>query len=211
MSAYRSRTRFITRSLLFSFRLFSTQSIFPRQRSVSVVAAAGSAGLRRLKTGGQTSCPAWRSEISAGDYAERLRRFCRDCGGDTPHEGSDELGGGWYPETYRCQYCLGARREDLACCLVVNAHCIDPYESPNTRSEVNRCRKAGAGVSPGTELAGAQPATRGCPPERGALIERLRRRQGQLMARNQSANPSGICPELNVYRSSPLGPHDMRS
>ena len=43
---------------------------------------------------------------------------------------------------------VGARREDLASFLVVNAHCVDPYESPNTRSEVNRRRKARAGVSP---------------------------------------------------------------
>ena len=67
---------------------------------------------------------------------------------------------------------VGARRENWASCLVVNAHCVDPYESPNTRSKVNRRRKAGAGVSPDTELAGAQPATPGCPPERGALDRR---------------------------------------
>jgi len=67
---------------------------------------------------------------------------------------------------------VGARREDLASFLVVNAHCVDHYESPNTRSEVNRRRKAGAGVLPGTELAGAQSAPPGCPPERGALDRR---------------------------------------
>ena len=29
---------------------------------------------------------------------------------------------------------VGARRENLASFLVVNAHCVDHYESPNTRS-----------------------------------------------------------------------------
>lgn len=50
---------------------------------------------------------AWRSEIAPGDYAERLCRFCRDCGEDTPHEGFDEFGVGWYAQIFRCRYCGG--------------------------------------------------------------------------------------------------------
>src|SRR5262249_14372247 len=107
MSASRSRTPLSLVPYFSPSEIFSTGSIFPRRCSVSVVAAAGSAGLRRLKTGGQPLRPAWRSEIPAGDYAERLRRFCRDCGENTPHEGSDEFGGGWYAEIYRWQYCGG--------------------------------------------------------------------------------------------------------
>ena len=47
----------------------------------------------------------WRSEIPSGNHAERLCRFCRDCGEDTPHEGFDEYGVGWYAQIYRCQFC----------------------------------------------------------------------------------------------------------
>ena len=52
-----------------------------------------------------TSYLAWRSEILSGVQFERFHRFCRDCGEDTPHEGSDEVGVGWYAQIYRCQYC----------------------------------------------------------------------------------------------------------
>ena len=54
-----------------------------------------------------TSYLVWRSEILSGVQSERLHRFCRDCGEDTPHEGSDEFGVGWYAQIYRCQYCGG--------------------------------------------------------------------------------------------------------
>jgi hypothetical protein len=39
------------------------------------------------------------------DRPERFRRFCRDCGEDTPHEGFDEFGAGWYAQICRCRYC----------------------------------------------------------------------------------------------------------
>ena len=48
---------------------------------------------------------AWRSEIPEARHAERFHRFCRDCGEDTPHEGFDEYGVGWYAQIYRCQFC----------------------------------------------------------------------------------------------------------
>ena len=54
-----------------------------------------------------TSYLAWRSKIPSDEYAERYPRFCRDCGEDTPHEGTDKFGGGRYAEIYRCQYCGG--------------------------------------------------------------------------------------------------------
>src|SRR5262249_60820164 len=95
MSASRSRTRLSLVPYFSPSEIFSTESIFLRRCSVSVVAAAGSAGLRRLKTSGQPLRPAWRNEFPAGDYAERLRRFCRDCGEKTPHEGAGEFGDGW--------------------------------------------------------------------------------------------------------------------
>ena len=44
------------------------------------------------------SALAWRSEILLLDRPERSRRFCRDCAENTAHEGSDELGAGWYAE-----------------------------------------------------------------------------------------------------------------
>ena len=46
-----------------------------------------------------------RSEILVCDRPEQFRGFCRDCGEDTPHEGSDEFGAGWYAQICRCRYC----------------------------------------------------------------------------------------------------------
>ena len=48
---------------------------------------------------------AGRSEILLRDPPERFRRFCRDCGEDTAHEGFDELGPGWYAQICRCRPC----------------------------------------------------------------------------------------------------------
>jgi hypothetical protein len=45
------------------------------------------------------------SEILLRDPPERFRRYCRDCGEDTPHEGFDELGPGWYAQICRCRHC----------------------------------------------------------------------------------------------------------
>jgi hypothetical protein len=48
---------------------------------------------------------AWRGEILLLDQPERSRRFCRDCAENTAHEGSDELGAGWYAQICRCRQC----------------------------------------------------------------------------------------------------------
>jgi len=48
---------------------------------------------------------AWRREILLHDRRERFRRFCRDCDEDTPHDGFDEFGAGWYAQICRCRYC----------------------------------------------------------------------------------------------------------
>ena len=53
---------------------------------------------------------AGRGEILLRDPPERFRRFCRDCGEDTAHEGFDELGPGWYAQICRCRLC---RRQDM--------------------------------------------------------------------------------------------------
>ena len=60
---------------------------------------------------------AWRSEVPLRDRPERFRRFCRDCGKDTPHDGFDEFGVGWYAQIWRCRYCRGEgiRVWPLAC------------------------------------------------------------------------------------------------
>jgi hypothetical protein len=39
------------------------------------------------------------------DRTERFRRFCQACEAETPHEGFDELGAGWYAQICRCRLC----------------------------------------------------------------------------------------------------------
>ena len=51
------------------------------------------------------SAVSWRSEILLRDRSERFRRFCRDCGEETVHKESDELGAGWYTQICRCRQC----------------------------------------------------------------------------------------------------------
>jgi hypothetical protein len=51
------------------------------------------------------SALAWRSEILLHDQPERFRHFCRGCRENTPHEGFDELGAGWYAQISRCERC----------------------------------------------------------------------------------------------------------
>ena len=92
----------IARSLPFSFRnVLDRVGVAPTQqrghRWQRVIAA--------LEDWWTTSYLAWRSEIAPGDYGERLRRFCRDCGEETPHQCFDEFGVGWYAQIFRCQYC----------------------------------------------------------------------------------------------------------
>ena len=51
------------------------------------------------------SDPVWRSETLSGDRPERFCRFCPDCQEDTPHEGFDEVGPGWYAQICCCRHC----------------------------------------------------------------------------------------------------------
>ena len=92
----------IARSLPFSFRnVLDRVGVAPTQqrdhRWQRVIAA--------LEDWWTTSYLAWRSEIAPGDYGERLRRFCRDCGEETTHQCFDEFGVGWYAQIFHCQYC----------------------------------------------------------------------------------------------------------
>jgi len=48
---------------------------------------------------------AWRNEIPLHDRPERFLHFCRECGEETPHEGFDEYGAGWYAQICRCRHC----------------------------------------------------------------------------------------------------------
>src|SRR5262249_56579772 len=47
------------------------------------------------------------NEILVRDRPERFFHFCRVCGEDTPHEGLDEFGAGWYAQICCCRYCGG--------------------------------------------------------------------------------------------------------
>jgi len=51
------------------------------------------------------SALAWRSEILLRAQPERFRHFCPECRENTPHEGFDELGAGWYAQISRCERC----------------------------------------------------------------------------------------------------------
>ena len=46
-----------------------------------------------------------RGEVLLIDRNEVLRRVCPDCHEDTAHQGSDELGLGWYAQISRCRQC----------------------------------------------------------------------------------------------------------
>jgi len=48
---------------------------------------------------------AWPNKPLLRDRPERFRRFCRECVDETPHQGFDELGAGWYAQICRCQCC----------------------------------------------------------------------------------------------------------
>ena len=48
---------------------------------------------------------AQRREVFLHERTERFRRFCHDCAEETPHEGFDELGAGWYAQICRCRLC----------------------------------------------------------------------------------------------------------
>ena len=48
---------------------------------------------------------AGRNEVLLSDRPEQFRRFCPDCGNDTPHERFDELGLGWYAQISHCRQC----------------------------------------------------------------------------------------------------------
>ncbi|SRR6266436_1527068 len=87
---------------------FTLRNLLERGRLSSVLGYRLSYWKRRFAAFGDWSSVsecAGRSEILLRDPPERFRRFCRDCGEDTPHEGFDELGPGWYAQICRCRLC----------------------------------------------------------------------------------------------------------
>ena len=96
----RSALPFTLRSILGRVGLAPTAQRSGRDRGWQRVVAA-------FEDWWTASYLAWRSEIPAGHHAERFQRFCRDCGEDTPHEGFDEFGVGWYAQICLCRYCGG--------------------------------------------------------------------------------------------------------
>src|SRR6516225_3755159 len=61
--------------------------------------------IQELEDWWSTSYRARRSEILAYDQPERFRRVCDECAEETPHEGFDEFGAGWYAQVSRCRHC----------------------------------------------------------------------------------------------------------
>src|SRR5215475_9378949 len=94
---------------------FNLRNLFDRDAVVSM--------LGRISRDGALWLRDWRSRLAAfegwssasdlaarrdgllHDRTERFRRFCRDCEEDTPHEGFDELGAGWYAQMCHCRLC----------------------------------------------------------------------------------------------------------
>jgi hypothetical protein len=72
---------------------------------------------------------AWRGETPSDDRTDRFRRFCHDCEEDTPHEGFDEFGPGWYAQICRCGRCGKRGHPDLAACLLVIRQALIGAES----------------------------------------------------------------------------------
>jgi hypothetical protein len=110
LSAIRRRIAMIARSVSpFTFR--------------GILDRVGLAPKQRLGSGGRSYLNGWQrmfaelggcasvsnvardSEILLRDGPERFYRFCPDCGDDTPHEGYDELGLGWYAQISGCRHC----------------------------------------------------------------------------------------------------------
>jgi hypothetical protein len=92
---------------------FTLRNILGRSRLTAMLGFGLGRWRRRLAALADWSSAsdlAGRSEILLRDPPERFRRFCRDCGTDTAHEGFDELGPGWYAQICRCRLC---RRQDM--------------------------------------------------------------------------------------------------
>src|SRR6516164_2401890 len=86
---------------------------------------------------------AWRSEVLLRDRPERFRRFCRDCGEDTPHDGFDEFGVGWYAQICRCRYCGGEGMRVWPLAWWCRKRSIGRFRAP--RRQVRRLYSMGTG------------------------------------------------------------------
>ena len=99
----RSALPFTLRNILERIGLVSTQQRI--DLTCAVLLSPWQRVIASLRDWSAVSNLAWRREILLHDRPERFRRFCRGCGADTPHEGFDEFGAGWYAQICRCQYC----------------------------------------------------------------------------------------------------------
>lgn len=97
----RSAPSFTLRSILDRVGFFSIQQLRYREIHLDlwqrIFAAIGAWS--------SVSALAWRSEILLRERPERFRHFCLECRANTPHEGFDELGAGWYAQISRCECC----------------------------------------------------------------------------------------------------------
>lgn len=94
---------------------FSLRNVFDRNGRVSIqqrLRASCRSRLQSLKHSFATR-DIWaslvdlaeRGEVLLIDRKEVFQRFCPDCREDTAHQGSDELGFGWYAQISRCRQC----------------------------------------------------------------------------------------------------------
>src|ERR1700756_5015041 len=94
---------------------FSLRDVSGRDGRVSIQQRLRASCLSRLKSLKHTLATqgvwaplvklAERSEALLIDRHDAFRCFCPDCDKDTAHQGSDELGLGWYAQIFRCRQC----------------------------------------------------------------------------------------------------------
>jgi len=94
---------------------FAFRDLFDRYGPVSIQRRVGGSFRVYLKIAKHTtwSRRVWsflvglteRGEVLLFDRSEQFRQLCPNCREETPHQGFDELGFGWFAQISRCRQC----------------------------------------------------------------------------------------------------------